>query len=91
MDQTRFQDTAENGMNMLKAAFSGIAPGDLMAYNAYFHGQEVVVLGYQYQDGKHVNTKPLAIFVDDQVFSNLLVDGESARFGEDGPEPPKVI
>ena len=93
MDQRRFQDTAEKGMNMLKAAFSGIAPGDVIAYNGYFHGQEVVVLGYQYQDGAHTNTKPLAILVDDQVFGNLLVDGESARFGDETgvPLPPKVI
>lgn len=93
MDQHRFQDIAEKGMNMLRAAFSGMAPGDLIAYNGYFHGQEVVVLGYQYEDGQHTNTKPLAIFVDDQVFNNLLVDGESARFGgEAGVEqPPKVM
>lgn len=90
MDDNRFQEIAERGMNMLQAAFSGIAPGQVVVYNGYFKDTEVVVVGYQYQDGAHLNTKPLAILVDERVFDNLLVDGESGRYGADGPEPAKV-
>lgn len=93
MESGKFQAIAERGMNMLRAAFSGIAPGEVVAYNAYFHGQEVVVMGYQYQDGAHSNTKPLAILVDEDNFKNLRVDGESGRFeGVPGDLlPPKVL
>lgn len=79
MDETRFQGIADRGINMLRAAFSGIAPGELLAYNAYFKGQEVVVMGYQFEEKGHTYTKPLAILVDDEVFDNLLVDGEGPR------------
>lgn len=93
MEDAKFQQIADTGLNMLRAALMGVAPGEVMAYNAYFHGQEVVVLGYQYQDGAHTNTKPLAILVDPDVFVQLRVDGESGRF-EDEPGvlmKPKVL
>lgn len=79
MEQTKFNEIAEKGMSMLRAAFSGVAPGELLAYNAYLHGQEVVMLGYQFAEDGHTYTKPLAIFVDQEVFDNLVVDEEGPR------------
>lgn len=83
MEDAKFQQIANTGMNMLHAAFTGAGSGDVIAYNAFVDDLEVVVLGYQYQDGEHTNTKPLAILVDPDLFARLRVDGESGRFGEE--------
>lgn len=92
MDDIRFQGIAESGMNMLRAAFSGIAPGDVIAYNAFIDDMEVVVVGYQYQSGEHTNTKPLAILVDPDLFGRLRVQSESGRFdGEGALQPPQTV
>lgn len=94
MDQERFERTAHEGMEMLRAAMSPFAEvlgGGVVAYNAYFGGTEVVVLGYQHQDGEHVVTKPLAILVDAVVFDQLRVDEEHSRVKNGNVEPKRVI
>lgn len=92
MEEAKFQAEAQRGLNMLRAAFSGMAPGDVIAYNAYWGGTEVIVAGYTYEQDGHEYTKPLAVLMTPEIFNNLLVDGESGRFGaEPGVvQDPKV-
>lgn len=100
MDDARFRATTEVGMSMLSTmvmskympAIKQALNGDVVTYNAYLGGQEVVVLGVIMPDGVgHTKTKAVAILVDDEVFKNLRVDDESGRYTSDGVEPPKVI
>lgn len=92
METERFNQIVEDGRSKLQALFSpaiGALGGQPVAYNAYFKGTEVVVLGYHWQDGEHTNTKPIAILVDPEVFDHLRVDQESGRTDGDGvPQPP---
>jgi hypothetical protein len=82
MDEERFNRIAQEGKQKLTAVLSpfvGVKGGQAIAYNAYFKGTEVVVMGYQYEEGGHSYTKPLAILVDEEVFGLLEVDHETGR------------
>lgn len=101
MDDARFQATTRTGISLLTTmVMSKYMPevakamgGKIITYNAYYHGQEVVVLGVQMPDGPgHTRTKPVAILIDDEVFDALRVDDETGRYDEDGElGPPKVV
>lgn len=100
MDESRFHATSEVGRSMLATmVMSSYLPpvkaalgGEVITYNAYYHGQEVVVLGVQMPDGPgHTVTKPVAILVDEEVFQALRVDEESGRYENGDPAPPKVV
>lgn len=82
MEQARFDRIVTEGRQMLTgllSPFVGAKGGGLIAYNAYFNGTEVAVLGYQHAEGGHTYTRPVAILVDEEVFKRLEVDEESGR------------
>lgn len=94
MENDRFNRIAQEGIQKLTALTSpmvGALGGQMCAYNAYFNGTEVVVLGYQQQEGGHTITKPVAILVDEEIFDRLRVDEESGRMDGTGTETPKKV
>lgn len=98
MNNAKFDQIVDDGRAMLTALLLGGAHregGQAIAYNAYFNGTEVVILGYHYPDPDNLDsvlTKPVAILVSDGVFNGLRVDNEAGRIGPDGlPSPPQVI
>jgi len=87
MDEERFDRIVTEGRQKLTALlspFAGAKGGQLIAYNAYFKGTEVAVLGYQFAEDGHTYTKPVAILVDEVVFGALEVDEESGRIDGQG-------
>lgn len=97
MEQDKFSDTADKLKAMLSTVvMAGVAPGlvsgEVVFYNAYFNGTEVVVLGYQYERDGHTYTKPICIAVDDEVMTKLRVDHETGRYeGDPDLQDPKVV
>lgn len=95
MDNDRFARIVEDQGEQLRTLMSplvGVLGGGLIAYNAYFNGTEVVVLGYQRPDGAGGTlTRPVAILVDEEVFDRLQVDDEAGRVDGDGRDVPKHV
>lgn len=83
MDDAKFQKISERGHSMLKALTllpPEITGGSPMTYNAWIDDTEVVVLGFQMlNELGGVDTKPIAIFVHEELFHRLRVDYESSR------------
>jgi hypothetical protein len=91
MDDAKFNRIATEGRQQLTALLSplvGARGGRAVAYNAYFNGTEVVVLGYQYEQAGQSLTKPVAILVDDELFDHLEVDNEAGRVDGRGQDAP---
>lgn len=87
MNEERFNRIVTEGRQKLTALLSPLVSakgGQVIAYNAYFKGTEVAVLGYQFAEGGHTYTKPVAILVDEEVFEHLEVDEESGRYDGEG-------
>lgn len=86
MDDEKFNRIATRGRQQLMALFSpmvGAKGGQPVAYNAYLKGTEVVVMGYQFEEGGHTYTRPVAIVVDEELFEQLEVDHEAGRGAPD--------
>ena len=96
MEQEKFDRISEEGLSNLQALMSplvGALGGMAITYNAYFRGREVVVVGYQRpsEDGKGTLTKPIAILIEEELFSELRVDDEASRVDGDGQTVEKKI
>lgn len=92
MEEAKFQKIVDDNMPKLVALMSpehSVLGGKRIAYNAFFRGQEVAVVGYMLGDPDGANTvKPVAILVDEEVFDNLELDSESSRQDAQGKEQP---
>lgn len=94
METAKFEQISKDGIDKLRSLLGpGVDAlgGQCITYNAYIGEQEVVVLGYQYAEGGHTFTKPVAVIVDPEVFTVLKVDGEGSRVDGGGVEFPPPL
>jgi hypothetical protein len=93
MDDVRFNAIAERGLALLHAAFNNYAgtASRVIAYNAFWRDQEVVVVGYRFDEDGHSYTRPLAVLMDEGIFDQLSVDSESGRVDGAGNERPPLV
>lgn len=89
MDQAKFDEEVGTLVPALRLALTSaqMAGGRLVAYNAWLDSTEVIVLGFQMQgELSHVDTKPLALLMTEDLFDRVKVSaGDVLKGGESQP------
>lgn len=93
MNDVKFDRIVDSYLTLLRTTLA-LPPdgsqGALVAYNAYLEDTEVVVLGHQTRAEGSTWTRPVAIFVTEEVFDRLVVDDEAGRKVGDEQRPAQV-